>query len=105
MLGYSSLFSRVYPRKPNDCFNQIINVSEISAHPTISINVNGIPFQNGFNKLDRSHVRPSRRPVYGKEPKGSYGEAVNMRVAMGKYLDCLLGCRVECKWLIRATMF
>ena len=55
--------------------DNVVNISEITAHPSVVENVDGLPAENSLGEKKQSHVRPPPRAIHGEKSQAGHRQA------------------------------
>src|SRR5215468_466217 len=84
----------------NDGFDEVINISEVSLHFPVVVDVDLPASEDVLHELEQRHVRPSPRSVDAEEPEYRRRDIPQMRVGMCDRFDRLLGGGVKSERMI-----
>ena len=82
-------------KRPQNPFNNIIDIGKISAMLAVIEDLNGFVVQYGISKEKECHIRPSPRSINGKKAQPGCWQIVEVTVGMRHQLIGLLTCGVE----------
>ena len=81
------------------CYN-IVNVSEVSSHISMIVNLDRFARHDLFCKFEIGHIRSAHRPVNRKKAKSRQRNSIQLAVSIRHKLIGFLGCCVQAYRLI-----